>query len=211
MDASIQLPGAVPLFPLPNVVLFPGQALPLHIFEERYKLMTRHVLESEERLLGMALYQEGWEKAMEFPPVYDVACVGRVGEVERLPDGRFNLILHGLVRAEVQAYEQRSPFRIADIKPLYSTAPADADFEEPLTRLAVAIERVLPLVSRGLTWQQIQPVLAQLPDAGAVSDFVGAYLPVDVHVRQELLETLDVELRLNRILELLQGLLSVLN
>lgn len=211
MDTPIDLPDAVPLFPLPNVVLFPGQALPLHIFEDRYKLMTQHVLATEHRLLGMGLYKRGWEKVKEFPPVYDVACIGRVGEVQMLSDGRYNLILHGLMRAEVHAYHQRTPFRIAAVKLLHSTASAETEFEEQLTRLAVAIQRVLPIVSRGLTWEQIQPVLAQLPGPGAITDFVGAHLPVDVHARQKLLETLDVEERLDRVLDQLMGLLSVLN
>ncbi len=211
MNAPLVLPHAVPLFPLPNVVLFPGQALPLHIFEERYKRMTRQVLETDHRLLGMVLYKPGWERQKEFPPVYRVGCVGRVGEVEHLPDGRFNLILQGLARVEVQSYEQRTPFRMATVTALHSTAAVDADFDDQLAKLAIAIQRVLPLVSRGLTWERVQPILEQLPDAGAVTDFVGAYLPVDVHLRQNLLETLDVEQRLRRILDLLSGLLSVLN
>ena len=199
------------MFPLPNVVLFPGQAIPLHIFEERYKEMVRGVLASDHRLLGMALYKKGWEKATEFPPTYATACVGRVGEVETLPDGRYNLILHGLVRVEVQTYEQRTPFRIAQVKPLHSATSATADFDALLETLAVSIRRVLPIVSRDLTWEQVQPILAQLPGPSAVADFVAAYLPVDVHIRQTLLDTLDVELRLQRILKELAGLLSVLN
>lgn len=211
MAQPFQFPSAVPMFPLPNVVLFPGQALPLHVFEDRYKLMLRHVLASEHRLLGMELYKKGWEKTKEFPPTYPTACVGRVGELEELSDGRFNLILHGLVRVEVQDYDQRTPFRIAQVKLLTSAASADTEFDALLEALAVSIRRVLPIVSRDLTWEQVQPILSQLPGPSAVADFVAAYLPVDVHIRQELLETLEVEMRLRRILEVLAGLLSVLN
>ena len=199
------------MFPLPNVVLFPGQALPLHIFEDRYKTMMHEVLASEDRFLGMELYKKGWEKAGDFPDTYSTACIGRLGEVQELPDGRYNMILHGLARVEVRGYEQQEPFRVAEIRALHSTAPADASFDELLSMLAASVQRVLPVVSRNLTWEQVQPILEQLPGPSAVADFVGAYLPVDVHQRQELLETLDVELRLRRILNLLAGLLSVLN
>lgn len=211
MPTPIELPREVAMFPLPNVVLFPGQALPLHIFEERYKAMMRYVLGTEARLLGMQLYKDGWDQAGDFPPTYDIACVGRVGEIERLPEGRYNIILHGLVRVETEEYTKREPFRIARIAPLFSQQPADASYDELLAQLAVGIQRVLPVVSRGLTWEQVRPILEQLPGPGAVADFVAAYLPVDVHQRQELLETLDVEQRLRRILNLLGGLLSVLN
>jgi len=211
MDTPLHLPTPVAMFPLPNVVLFPGQTLPLHIFEERYKAMMQYVLETEERLLGMQLYKKGWEKTKDFPPTYEVACVGRVGEVQPFPDGRYNLVLYGLARVEVVDYPQRAPFRLAEVKALHSTSPANADYEELLMLLAVSIQKVLPLVARGLTWEQVRGMLEQLPGPAAVSDFVAAYLPVDPHVRQELLETLDVELRLRRVLDILAGLLSVLN
>ena len=211
MGPSLEVPDTAPLFPLPNVVLFPGQAIPLHIFEERYQAMMRHVLSTDDRWLGMALLKKGWETDRSFPPAYDTACLGRVGEVQELPGGRCNIILHGLARVQVEDYTQRTPFRIARIAALSSTAPANADFEELLSSLAVAIQRVLPLVSRNLTWEEVQNMLSQLSGPDAVADFVAAYLPVDVHVRQELLETLDVELRLQGVLDVLTGLLGVLN
>src|SRR5438270_7411228 len=92
---------AVPLFPLPNVVLFPRAVLPLHIFEERYKAMTAHALEGD-RQFAMALLRPGWEKNYYSKPVIDpVVCVGRILTHERLEDGKYNFMLQGTTRARV--------------------------------------------------------------------------------------------------------------
>src|SRR5579862_5209492 len=92
---------AVPLFPLPNVVLFPRAVLPLHIFEERYKAMTVHALGGD-RLIGMALLKSGWEKSYYGRAAIEpVVCVGRILSHERLPDGCYNFLLQGVARAKV--------------------------------------------------------------------------------------------------------------
>src|SRR5581483_11492817 len=92
---------AVPLFPLPNVVLFPRAVLPLHIFEERYKAMTADSLRGD-RQIAMALLQSGWEKNYHCKPRIDpVVCVGTILSHERLSDGRYNLLLQGTTRARI--------------------------------------------------------------------------------------------------------------
>ena len=77
---------AVPLFPLPNVVLFPRAVLPLHVFEDRYKAMTADVLTGN-RLIAMALLKPGWEKDYyQAPAIEPVVCVGEILSWEQLPD-----------------------------------------------------------------------------------------------------------------------------
>src|SRR5437588_1726053 len=84
---------SVPLFPLPNVVLFPRAVLPLHIFEERYKAMMAGTLGGD-RQIAMALLKSGWEKNYHGKAALEpVVCVGRILTHERLPDGRYNFLL----------------------------------------------------------------------------------------------------------------------
>lgn len=83
----------VPVFPLPGCVLFPHTLLPLHIFEPRYRQMTEHVLAGNQ-LLAMANC-DGAEQIEEF------AGVGRVVHHERLPDGRFHILLQGIARVRI--------------------------------------------------------------------------------------------------------------
>src|SRR3954468_13652401 len=86
---------AVPLFPLPNIVLFPRAVLPLHIFEERYRHMTADALAGNKRV-AMALLKPGWEKSYYGKPTIDpVVCVGQIVSHEKLPDGKYNFLLQG--------------------------------------------------------------------------------------------------------------------
>ena len=95
--------GLARLFPLPNLVLFPSVIQPLHIFEPRYRQLTEDALK-DDRLIGMALLRPGYEEDYHnSPPIYPVICLGRIYKEERLPDGRWNLLLHGLTRARVES------------------------------------------------------------------------------------------------------------
>jgi len=109
-----------PLFPLPNVVLFPRAVLPLHIFEERYKQMTADALAGK-HLIAMALLKSGWEKAYwSRPAIEPVLCVGRIVSSERLPDGKYNFLLQGLLRARIASEAEHHPYRVADLEELPS-------------------------------------------------------------------------------------------
>ena len=91
----------LPLFPLPNVVLFPNVFLPLHIFEPRYREMVADALAGD-RMIGMVLLRPGWEHDYEGrPPVYPIGCSGVITHVERLADGRYNIVLRGLERFRI--------------------------------------------------------------------------------------------------------------
>jgi hypothetical protein len=111
-----ELPDIVPIFPLPNVVLFPHVDLPLHIFEPRYREMVADALAGD-RLIGMALLRGGWRKDyLGSPEIYRLGCVGRIETVSALPDGRSNLVLHGLRCFEVIAELDGRSYRQARVE-----------------------------------------------------------------------------------------------
>ena len=108
----------IPLFPLPNVVLFPGVYLPLHIFEPRYRAMVVDALDGD-RLVGMVLLRPGFEEDYEGrPPVFDVGCAGVITHHERLPDGRFNIVLQGTERFRIQDEDHSRLYRIGHVESL---------------------------------------------------------------------------------------------
>ena len=136
-DAGAVTLGDVPLFPLPNVVLFPKAVQPLHIFEERYKAMTADAIKGDGRI-AMALLRPGWEKCYYSKPAIEpVVCVGRVISAERLPDGKFNFLLRGESRAVVVS--ERSdlkPYRIARLRPLDEAAAPEAMLTDSRRRVS---------------------------------------------------------------------------
>src|SRR5262245_55590778 len=109
----------LPLFPLPNVVLFPNVFLPLHIFEPRYRLMVADAIAGD-RMIGMVLLRPGWDSDYEGrPPVYPIGCSGLITHVERLSDGRYNIVLRGLERFTIVAEDASRPYRLAVTEPLH--------------------------------------------------------------------------------------------
>ena len=120
------LPPTIPLFPLPNVVLFPNVFLPLHIFEERYREMVADAL-AEDRIIGMVLLRPGWEDDYEGrPAIYPVGCAGLITHAERLADGRFNIVLQGLEK-----------FRVVDGGRQPGLPPRDESTASPSSRRTV--------------------------------------------------------------------------
>ena len=131
---TVHVPDVIPIFPLPKVVLLPGEVLPLHIFEPRYLEMIRDAITSH-RVIGMVEVMPGFEDDLPgAPPVREVGCVGFIASHEELPDGRYLLWLFGLERFRIEEeldtgtqYRQarvryeptpESPKRLAGIRPL---------------------------------------------------------------------------------------------
>jgi uncharacterized protein len=115
-SAIDMLPPTIPIFPLPNVVLFPSVFLPLHIFEPRYRQMVEDALRGD-RIIGMVLLRPGWEGNYEGrPPVYPIGCAGVITHAERLPDGRYNIVLRGMEKFRVTAEDHSRAYRIAEVE-----------------------------------------------------------------------------------------------
>lgn len=202
----------VPLFPLPNVVLFPKAVLPLHIFEERYKEMTRDVLAGE-RQIAMALLQPGWEKDYYCRPAIDsIVCVGQVLTHEKLPDGRYNFLLQGKMRARVirelsierDGERADKPYRIAALQPLEERS-ADPDAVEAGRSAVAGAFAESPLAGTPLGEKFLQLLHTDAP-AGDLVDLMAFNFIEDVGTKQKLLGESDVIRRLAMMLEALASL-----
>lgn len=124
------LPSRFPIFPLPDVVLFPDVLLPLHMFEPRYRAMTEDQLDGD-RVIGMVLLRPGADPEPRDAPVFEVGCVGRIVESRRLSDGRFNLVLKGERRFRIEGeLDSDTPYRIAEARLLPD--PAYETLERPV-------------------------------------------------------------------------------
>ncbi len=191
---------AVPLFPLPNVVLFPRAVLPLHIFEERYKQMTMDALRGR-RQIAMALMRPGWEKNYyQRPAIEPVVCVGTILSHERLADGKFNFLLQGRVRARiVREVEKETAYRLAELEPLHETRAMEIDLEEQRSRLIATFDEG-SLLATGIGRQFRQLLSTPLPTS-EIADLVAFNFLEDVKLKQSLLAECDVRKRVERIIE----------
>ncbi len=128
-----------PLFPLPNVWLFPYVILPLHIFEERYKRMIEDHLDGPGRLV-LGTVQQGHENELEgSPPIYSIAGLGEIGRHDRVQDGRFNILLVGLRRVRVSEVASDRPYRLVEVEPTEEAPVAPERDQELRQRLVKSI------------------------------------------------------------------------
>lgn len=191
----LELPDPVPVFPLPNVVLFPHLGLPLHIFEPRYKAMVEQALVGD-RLLAMALLVPGASDAdSDRPAIFDTVCIGRITAEERLEDGRFNLILHGITRAAiVEEVDTDTPWRQLRVETF-----VDAYSPEPLFNRDDRRRELLREFRAHFPKHEGDSVCHQLEDAdfplGILCDILASASLLSPTARQELLAELDVDLR----------------
>lgn len=196
----------VPVFPLPNVAFFPRTALPLHIFEPRYRAMMAVCLESPRRLMVVAQLRPGFERDYEGrPPIYEVAGLGRVERFHHQPDGTYDLTLEGLSRvrlAELPADD--TLFRRAELWPLRERMP-------PRGLEPAQLASLLSLASRVSTQlRAAQPGFElSLPterEPGTLTDRIADQLLIDPAARQEALEILDIGQRMRFVMDQLSRL-----
>jgi ATP-dependent Lon protease len=190
--------GRLPLFPLPNVVLFPHAPLRLHIFEDRYRAMTRDILDGE-RFLAMGLITEGASAADERPPVEAIAGVGEIVMAHELPDGRFNLVVRGYARVHIdEELSSDRPYRLVSASVVPDLPITDRnELRDAEQSLRVLIGQLADAIPEG--GEPLRQIVAGLETPASLANVAAAELIADVGIRQELLETRDVARRLERV------------
>ncbi len=188
--------GRVRVFPLPNLVLFPHVMQPLHIFEPRYRELLEDALAGD-RLIAMALLAPGWENAYEgHPPLYPMACLGRITSYHRLENGTYNVLLLGLRR--VRLIEELSPpraFREARVELCEDCYPPQeaADLASLQRRLRQAFMKILPMLPEAQ--EQLDQILGSDVPLGILTDVISYMLDVDVRHKEALLAECNVHRR----------------
>jgi len=105
-----------PLFPLPDVVLFPKTPIPIHVFEENHQAMVRDVMDGNRELTVVLLRDEAESEYNGINSVYEVACLGRIESCEELEDGDYNIVVVGLRRVRIINETQQFPYLMAEVE-----------------------------------------------------------------------------------------------
>ena len=190
----------IPLFPLPNVVLFPNVFLPLHIFEPRYREMVADALTSD-RMIGMVLLKPGWEDDYEGrPAVYPIGCSGVMTHAERLADGRYNIVLRGVERFRVIAEDHDRAYRRAAMEPAADSALSAQD-RVVIRNQRAKLEALLAPAVEHATMEAKIP--AAMPDEDLVHA-LAQYLDLEPLEKQALLEQANLRTRAEALVELLE-------
>ena len=199
----------VPIFPLPDLALFPNTLLPLHIFEPRYRAMVTDALARDRRLAIVGL-KPGYEGDYAgHPAVHEVAGLGRIVKCERMATGRFNLLLKGELRVRIEReLPSDTLYRLVQSVELQDSGAERASVPALLDEVKRACRRILEMVRRATP--EMEETLAAAAAPGVLCDQLASAVVPSPAARQALLEELDVERRLRRLLVELQDLLQQL-
>lgn len=189
------------LFPL-QTVLFPGMRMPLHIFEERYKLMVRECIE-EDSPFGVVLIRTGAEVGGGAVP-HTVGTMARIAQVEYLEDGRMNLFTIGEGRFRINTLYTDREFLRGDVAP-FEQEPASPSAFDAMPRAAELFNDYLKLyLALGDQWTRG----VDLPDdPGEAADYIAARTEAPVELKQQWLEEASPDARLRSQLELIASAL----
>jgi ATP-dependent Lon protease len=184
----------LPLFPLPEVVLFPGRPLPLHIFEYRYRIMMNTVMESDRRF-GVLM----WDPVREEPAA--IGCCAEVIHFQRLPDDRMKVLTLGQQRFRVLEYVREKPYRVGLVEWI-EDEPTERDLKSLSGEVGDLLENVVNLSAK-LTDQSIE-LPENLPISPIeLSYWVASNLYGVASEQQALLEMQSTAQRLEREAEIL--------
>lgn len=200
LNGSVRLVGGavstvrLSVFPLSGTLLFPGLQLPLHIFEPRYRAMVSDALARDRRI---AMIQP--QSPADGAPLFSIGCVGKIGEVEALEDGRYNVVLQGLSRFRiVRELKVTTPFRqveaelIVDEEDAALSAVERASFEQEARKFAEA-------QGYAVDWDSV----GRLDDMSLING-VSQIAPFDAAAKQALLEAPDLGTRCELLVQLMQ-------
>ena len=182
------------IFPLSGAIVFPGLQLPLHIFEPRYRALVGDAL-ARDRRIGMIQPQ----KPVEDAPLFTVGCVGKIGEVEAMEDGRYNIILEGESRFRLlRELDSATPFRQVEAELIEddegeALSPVErAGFEQEARRFADA-------QGYSVDWDSVE----QLDDMSLING-VSQIAPFDAAAKQALLEADNLAARCELLVQLME-------
>ncbi len=195
----MDLPSIIPVFALPNVVLFPGVPLPLHIFEPRYRDLVRDAAATHE-VIGMVLLRGDWQQRYyENPEIFETGCAGKIVNVERLPDGKFNIVLHGMREFTITRHLFDKTYRQAEVR-WRTTSQRKLD--------AACRTQLIRLLSGFLHTQPNTPAYRLLHDQTLSDDLLVNFFSYALEIapleKQGLLEASGLPERAERLREILE-------
>jgi Lon protease-like protein len=196
----------LPIFPLPDVTFFPHTFMPLHVFEARYRAMVTDALARDRRLCVVRLLP-GYEQDYDGKPsVAAVAGAGEIVRCERLATGRFNILVRGLWRVQIERELPTDTLYRVVLARRLAEAPLTVDLAPTMARIRAVCGRLLHALDRPA--DVLEGALSADQPAAAITDRVAAAFLPDVALRQELLETIDVGRRAERVAAALDALLE---
>lgn len=187
----------LPIFPLPNLILYPGSLVPLHLFEPRYLRLMEDLLATGEKEMLAGTFLPGWEEGyFENPALYPVAGLGQVDQVQKDSAGNFNFVLRGIQRVRIVAEPEMPspttlPYRKVEIEELV----------EPTVESAAAPEQTKAVLQALESLSGSSTAFAADLSLNYLTDVLLVQLPLEIKKKLDLFARTDPHARAEAVLE----------
>jgi ATP-dependent Lon protease len=201
------LPGALPVLPLRDMVTYPDALTPLAVGQQRSIRLVNDVL-SGERMLVMAASKDPQVEEPEPDQIHRVGVAGAVARMLKVPDGTVRILVQGTERVRIGDFVATEPYFIARIEPLPDVVEPSPELEA----LTHNVQRTFTEIIEQIPYlpEELQLAVTNIDDPGALSNLIAGALRISTAEKQELLEEVNVEVRMRRLSEILARELEVI-
>lgn len=207
MNDSNIAPLVLPLLPLRDVVIFPHMVIPLFVGRQRSIKALEAAMESGKSIMLVA-QRNGTKDDPSAGDVYGVGCISRILQLLRLPDGTVKVLIEGASRARIARVDTDGEYFACELQDLGTEEPVSAEVEALRRTILGQFEHYVKLNKK--VPSEILSSLASIEDPGRLADTIAAHLPIRIDQKQDVLETLPVTERLEKLLTQIENELDIL-
>ena len=193
---DITVPSELPILPLRGVVIFPSAIVPLLISRGPSLTLVDDCLKGD-RILGLAAQKNPEDENPEPQALFSRGSAGRILKMLKYPDGSIRILVQGLKRIEIREYIQRQPYLRARVAHLQDTAQPSSDLNALQAHMVGQFAKFVSMVP--YLPDELQGVVMNIKDPSKVTDLIASNLNVSIEEKQDLLNTLDVRSRLEKL------------
>ncbi len=194
--SGIHVPTELPILPLRGVVVFPSAIAPLLISRGASLKLVEDVL-SGDRILGLVAQKNAENESPGTDALYSRGTAGRILKMLKYPDGSVRILVQGLRRIEIQHYTRREPYFAAQIRLLTEIPDGSTDIETAQTQMVQQFSKFVSMIP--YLPDELQVVVTNIKDPSKVTDLIASNLNISLEEKQDLLNTLDLRARVERL------------
>ena len=204
----MEIPDTLPILPLRNSVLFPGAIIPIDVGRRKSVRLVEDAIAKERPVIGILTQKDARTEDPGSGDLYMVGCAARILKVIKLAKDNFSVILQGVSRFEVSAFDGQEPFLAAKVRSVPDATASDVELDALVMNLKDIAKRVVKLMPE--LPKEAGALVDSVTEAGHLADLITSHLELEVGEKQDVLETFDLKARTRKVLQFLSRQLEVL-
>jgi ATP-dependent Lon protease len=194
--------------PLRNSVLFPGAIIPIDVGRRKSVRLVEDAIAKERPVIGILTQKDARTEDPGSGDLYMIGCAARILKVIKLAKDNFSVILQGVSRFEVTAFDGAEPFLAAKVRSVPDPTSSDVELDALVMNLKDIAKRVVKLMPE--LPKEAGALVDSVTEAGHLADLITSHLELEVGEKQDVLETFDLKTRTRKVLQFLSRQLEVL-